>query len=373
MLKENLERPYVDALLERFLRYVKIDTQSDETSNTSPSTSRQLVLSHLLEKECRSLGLSDISCFENGVVMATIPSTAPHLAPMIVWNSHIDTSPEYSGANVKPHVHENYDGQDIPLKGNTLAVIRTADNPELKSLIGTSIITTDGTTLLGADDKAGIAVIMTAAQYLQDHPEIIHGPLRICFTVDEEIGRGTAGLDMEKLGGLCGYTLDGGGAGVIDKETFSADGALITVKGVNSHPSEAKAKGMVNAVKILSSFLSRLPKDHLSPESTEGRDGFIHPYSIEGGVAEAKARIILRDFEMENLQKHVQFLRNLAQEVVVEYPLASIAVEIKKQYRNMREGLEKEPRAVSYALEAMHKAGLKPKCNFIRGGLMAPC
>lgn len=353
-------------LLERFLRYVRIDTQSNEHSTTSPSTTKQLELCKLLEEECHALKLTDISRAENGIVMATIPSTIKHTAPTIVWNSHVDTSPEYSGINVKPLVHENYDGNDIQLLDNK--TIRVADNLPLTKLIGTTIITSDGTTLLGADDKAGVAVIMTAAEYLQAHPEIPHGPIRICFTVDEEIGRGTVGLDMEKLGGICGYTLDGGGVGVVDVETFSANAAHVTVKGINSHPSEAKAKGMVNAVRILAQFISRMPIDHLSPETTEGRDGFMHPYAIEGGVAEASVRIILRNFETPQLDEYARMLKNLAEQLVAEYPKAIIDVAIKKQYRNMREGLSKEPRAVEYALEAMRKAGLDPKTEIIRGG-----
>lgn len=353
-------------LLERFLRYVKIDTQSDENSPTSPSTAKQLVLSHLLEAECRALALDHVSCSENGIVMATIPATASQATQTIFWNSHIDTSPEYSGTNVNPIVHHHYEGGDITLPNQKKILVK--DNPSLKKLIGTSIITTDGTTLLGADDKAGIAVIMTAAAYLQAHPEIPHGPIRICFTVDEEIGRGIVGLDFKKLNSTCGYTLDSLGAGNIDHETFSADLAIVTVSGVNSHPSEAKAKGMVNAVRILAQFVSRLPISHLSPESTEGREGFIHPYAIEGGVAEARAKLILRDFETSKLEEYANLLKSLAKEVSQEYAPAKIEVTIKKQYRNMRDGLEKEPRAVAYALEAMRAVGLEPKCHSIRGG-----
>lgn len=356
-----------DSLLERFLRYVKIDTQANDNSTSSPSTAKQLVLSHLLEKECQALGLKDISCAENGIVMATIPSTVPHEAPTIVWNSHVDTSPEYSGTNVHPIVHEKYDGKDIHLPVDSKKIL-VKDNPTLTTLKGTSIITTDGSTLLGADDKAGIAIIMAAAEYLQSHPEIPHGPIRVCFTVDEEIGRGIVGLDFAKLGGICGYTLDSHSSGIIDTETFSADQATVTVKGINSHPSEAKAKGMVNAVRILAKYISQLPSDHLSPETTEKREGFIHPYVIEGGVAEARARLILRDFETPKLTEYANLLRNLAVKIEKEHPGSSIEVAIKKQYRNMREGLEKEPRAVAYAIEAMRAAGLDPKCDSIRGG-----
>lgn len=355
-------------LLDRFLRYVKIDTQSNEKSSTAPSTAKQLVLSRLLEKECLSLGLQDVSCADNGIVMATIPSTVSHETPGIFWNSHIDTSPEYSGTNVNPIVHHHYDGKDIILAKDPSRKILVSENPSLKDLAGSTIITTDGTTLLGADDKSGIAVIMTAAEFLQSHPEILHGPIRLCFTVDEEIGRGIEGLDLKKLNSLCGYTLDGQGVGIIDNETFSADLATVTVTGINTHPSEAKAKGMVNAVKILARYLARLPDDSLAPELTEGREGFVHPYMVEGGVAQAHAKIILRDFETQKLEEYANLLRSLAKEISAEYPRAKIEVEVKRQYRNMCDGFQKEPRAVGYAIEAMRAAGLQPQCQSIRGG-----
>ncbi len=358
----------MDTLLDRFLRYVKIDTQADEHSQTSPSTAKQWDLCKLLEEECRELRLQDLSIADNGVVMATIPSTVAHQAPMIVWNAHVDTSPEYSGTHVRPIVHENYSGGDIILPCTPTRTITVEENPVLSSLKGTAIITSDGTTLLGADDKAGVAIIMAAAEYLQNHPEIEHGPIRICFTVDEEIGRGVQGLDMEKLGGVCAYTLDSGGSGVVDVETFSADAAVITIKGINTHPSEAKAKGMVNAVRILAQFLARLPTQELAPEVTEDREGFLHPYSIEGGVAEAKARIILRDFEAEKLKDYAALLEGIAEELRNEHPRAQIELQFRKQYRNMREGLKKEPRAVEYALQAIRAAGLEPQKKIIRGG-----
>ena len=358
----------MDGLLERFLRYVRIDTQSDETSETSPSTTKQLDLSRLLAKECRELGLDDVSCDEHGIVMATVPATVSHDAPTIVWNSHVDTSPEYSGTNVSPIVHENYPGGDIPLpKGDSL-VLRVADNPALENLVGTTIITTDGTTLLGGDDKAGIAVIMTTAARLMLNRDIPHGPVRLCFTVDEEIGRGIENLDFEKLGGMCGYTLDSSGVGVVDCETFSADLAIVTVRGVNSHPSEGKTKGMVNSIRILSRFITELPTDELSPETTEGREGFLHPYVIEGGVAEASARIILRDFETARLGEYAALLDSIAERLRTEHPRATIDVAVRKQYRNMRDGLEREPRAVEKAVAAVRAAGLEPKLDIIRGG-----
>lgn len=355
-------------LLERFLRYVKVDTQSDDHSTTSPSTAKQLVLSRMLEAECRGMGLQHVCCQDNGIVMATIPATAGHDGPMIVWNSHVDTSPEYTGTNVNPILHHQYDGKDITLPCDPPKQLLVSKNPSLKNLKGTTIITTDGTTLLGGDDKTGIAIIMTAAEYLLSHPKIKHGPIRICFTVDEEIGRGTVGLDLNKLGGVCGYTLDSQGIGIIDVETFSADLATIKVTGINCHPSEAKAKGMINAVRILAKYISHLPNDHLSPESTQDREGFMHPYAIEGGVAEATARIILRDFETAKLEEYGNMLKLIAKEVAKDHPGVAIEVSIKKQYRNMREGLKKEPRAVAYALEAMRALGIEPKCDIIRGG-----
>lgn len=356
----------MDTLLDRFLRYVKIDTQSNQKSMASPSTSKQLDLSRLLEKECNQLPLSNVFCNNNGIVFATIPSTVPHDVPTIFFNAHIDTSPEVDGRNVNPLVHR-YTGGDIAISTLPDIKILAADNPELAKLIGTDIITSDGKTLLGADDKAGIAVIMTAAEHLINHPEIPHGPIRICFTVDEEIGRGTVGLDLAKLDSLCGYTIDSKGAGIIDTETFSADLATITVSGINSHPSEAKAKKMKNAIKILSELISALPHE-LSPEQTDDRQGFLHPYHIEGGVAEARASILLRDFETSKLEEYTKLLRSLAEQISMQYSPAKIEVAIRKQYRNMKADLQKEPRAVAYAMEAMRLAGLEPVCKCIRGG-----
>lgn len=357
----------MSTLLERFLRYVQIDTQSDETSSTSPSTAKQLVLSRMLADECRAMGLVDVSCDERGIVMATVPSNVPHDAPMIVWNSHVDTSPEYSGTNVKPIVHRNYAGGDLVLPGDTTKVLTVAENPSLKKLIGGTIITTDGTTLLGSDDKAGVAEIMSAAAHLMAHPEIPHGPVRVCFTVDEEIGRGIEGLDFKKLGGVCGYTLDSGGMGRIDYETFSADLAIVTVHGRNTHPSVGKGV-LVNAIRLLSQFLDRLPREVLSPESTDGREGFLHPYQIEGGVAQASARIILRDFETEKLKDHANLLSGIAAELMKQEPRCRIDVEIRRQYRNMRDGLQKEPRALAKAIEAVRRTGQEPRLDIIRGG-----
>ena len=355
------------SLLDRFLRYVQIDTQSNEASTNVPSTAKQLDMSRLLEAECRELGLVDVSLDEFGIVMATVPASIAGHAPTIAWIAHVDTSPETSGTNVKPIVHRDYRGGDIALPGDPSKIVRTAENPQLERLVGCTIITTDGTTLLGADDKAGVAVIMSAAAHLMAHPEIPRGPIRLCFTCDEEIGHGVDHLELKKLGAVCGYTLDGEGAGGVDCETFSADQAIVTVKGINIHPSIAEGK-MVNAVRILAEFLSRLPGDHLSPETTSDREGFLHPYHIEGGVAEARARILLRDFETPKLVEYARLLEQIAADLLPKCPRASIEIRIIEQYRNMREGRAREPRALAKAIEATRAAGLEPKQTIIRGG-----
>jgi tripeptide aminopeptidase len=357
----------MDTLLDRFCRYVRIHTQADEAATTYPSTPGQLELGRLLEQELRDMGLRDAAQDENGIVLATIPATVKHAAPTIAWIAHVDTSPETSGLNVKPIVHSPYDGGDIVLPGDPSRAIRVADNPELVHLKGKTLITTDGTTLLGADDKAGVAVIMEAAKQLLARPDVPHGPIRVCFTCDEEIGRGVDHLDLKKLGAHVGYTLDGGGEGEIDGETFSADLAVVTVRGVNIHPSIGKGR-MVNAVRLAGLFLDRLPRQCLSPETTAEREGFVHPYRIEGGVAETTIRVLLRDFDTERLADRVEVLRAAARTVTTEYPQASIEVQVAKQYRNMADGLKKEPRAVAFAEEAMRRAGLEPKLTIVRGG-----
>jgi len=358
---------FVDTLLDRFLRYVQMDTQADELSDSSPSTAKQLELSRMLAEECTTLGLHEVSCDEFGNVMATIPPSIGAECPIIVWLAHVDTSPEYSGTDVRPIVHENYSGGDITLPGDPAQVIRVDENPDLDKLVGGTIVTTDGTTLLGADDKSGIAVIMTAAAKLMSDPTIPHGPIRICFTCDEEIGRGTENLDLDLLGGVCGYTLDGEGSGMIDCETFSADQAVVTVSGVNTHPSKGKDV-MVNSLRILSRFIDALPREQLSPETTDGRDGFLHPYVMEGGVAQSTARIILRDFETEKLAEYASLLNQIAERLRAENPRATIEIKISQQYRNMGDGLQNEPRAVAKAVQAMQAVGIEPKLSIIRGG-----
>jgi tripeptide aminopeptidase len=354
-------------LLERFCRYVRIDTQANENTRDYPSSPGQLELGRLLLGELKALGLADAAQDRHGIVLATIPPTVAGPAPTIAWIAHLDTSPETSGKGVQPIVHRNYDGKDIILPGDRSKVIRVADQPELAALAGKTIVTTDGHTLLGADDKAGVAVIMQAATELRAHPEIPHGPVRICFTCDEEIGRGVDHLDLGKLGAVCGYTLDGGGAGEIDVETFSADLALVTIGGANIHPAFAKG-AMVNAIRIAGQLLARLPWLTLAPETTEGREGFLHPYRIEGGVAQVTLRILLRDFATAKLAEKAALLGQIAAGLRAEHPRATIDVQVTPQYRNMAEGLAREPRAVTLAEEAMRRAGLAPRRTVVRGG-----
>jgi tripeptide aminopeptidase len=357
----------MNTLLDRFLRYVRVATQADEKSGVYPSTPGQLELGRMLVDELRAMGLADANQDGHGIVLATIPATVKHTAPVIALIAHVDTSPETNGIGVKPIVHANYNGADIVLPGDPTKVLRVQDNPDLAALKGKTIITTDGTTLLGCDDKGGVAVIMETAAQLLARPEIRHGPIRICFTCDEEIGHGVDHVDLAKLGAVVGYTLDGGGVGEIDGETFSADLALVTVTGVNIHPSLGKGR-MINAVRLAGMFLDRLPQSRLSPETTSDREGFLHPYRIDGGVAKVEMRILLRDFVTANLAEQAELLRTVAKTVVADYPGAKIDVEVTKQYRNMADGLAKEPRALTYAVEAMRKARLDPKLTIVRGG-----
>jgi tripeptide aminopeptidase len=317
------------------------------------------------------MGLKDVEHDAHGLVWATIPATAKpngnQPLPVVAFNAHVDTSPETTGNHVKPHVIRNYAGGDIPLAGDTTKVIRVSDNPELSHLIGKTLITTDGTTLLGADDKAGVAVIVELAHTLVEHPQLPHGPIRILFTCDEEIGHGIDHVDLSKLGATVCYTLDGQGADEIDTETFSADLATVTVRGVNIHPSIGKGR-MVNAVRAAAVFIDRLPKSGLSPETTDRRDGFLHPYTIDGGVAAVKIKVLLRDFDTAGLATKADLLRKTAREVVAEIPGCQIDIDIAKQYRNMGEGLVKEPRAIAYAQEAFRRLKRDCKLTIIRGG-----
>jgi tripeptide aminopeptidase len=354
-------------LLDRFCRYVRIDTQADEAARTYPSSPGQLEMGRLLVEELHALGLRDAEQDGYGIVMATVPGTVAHPAPTIAWIAHVDTSPETTGHGVKPIVHANYDGSDPVLPGDSAKVLRVADNPELRGLIGKTIITTDGTTLLGADDKAGVAVIVEAAAQLVARPEIPHGPIRLCFTCDEEIGHGIDHVDLKKLGATVAYTLDGSGQGEIDGETFSADLAVVTIRGVNIHPSIGKGR-MINAVRLAGLFLDRLPRLCQSPETTDERAGFLHPYRIEGGVEQVTLRILLRDFDTPQLTVRAELLRTIARTVTAEFPGSAIDVTVTPQYRNMADGLAREPRALAYAEEAMRRAGLEPKRTIVRGG-----
>jgi len=356
-----------DRLLNRFLRYVRIDTTANDSTDNYPSCAGQWELGRLLVSELRAMGLTDVDHDQFGLIYATIPASDGVQAPVIAFNSHLDTSPETTGKNVQPQVVRNYAGGDIQLSGAADQIIRAAENRELLELRGKTIITTDGTTLLGADDKAGVAVIMELAQHLTEHPEIQHGPVRLLFTCDEEIGRGIAHVDLQKLGAIAAYTYDGAGANEIDVETFSADLATIHVRGVNIHPSIAKDR-MVNAVRAAGLLLSRLPHDTLAPEVTNGRDGFLHPYQIQGGVAEVQLKILLRDFESATLAVYAERLRAIAQDVERQVTGSKIEVTVSRQYRNLREGLQREPRAVRIAQQAHERLGREAKLTIIRGG-----
>ena len=356
------------SVLDRFLRYVQVDTQSREESDTYPSTPGQLVLLNALVDELRALGLADAAIDPHGYVMATVPATsAKRDVPVIGFIAHVDTSPEMSGAGVRPIVHRAYDGRDLVLPDAPGVVLREADAPYLAECHGHDIVTASGTTLLGADNKAGVAEIVTATAYLLAHPEIAHGPIRIAFTPDEEVGRGTEYFDVARFGASCAYTMDGGCRGELEWESFSADACTVTFRGANTHPGYAQGR-MVNAIKLAARFVDRLPSDTLSPETTGGRDGFVHPYVLQGGVDETRVRFILRDFDTAALARHADLLRGLAQAVVAEVPGASMSVDVEEQYRNMREVLDHHPLVVDRAREAMRRLAIAPRERPIRGG-----
>lgn len=360
-------------ILDRFLRYVQIDTQSDPESTTNPSTEKQKDLSRVLVDELHEMGIADAEMDGWGYVYATIPATSakPNI-PVICFCSHVDTSPDVTGASVKPIIHQNYDGRDLVLPERRIAddptqIIRFADHPDLAGQLGNDIITASGTTLLGADNKAGLAAIMTAAQYLISHPEILHGPIRLLFTPDEEIGRGTEKVDIQKLGADFGYTIDGESRGTLEDETFSADGVRITIQGVSTHPGFAKGK-LENALKIAADLLAALPKDTLSPETTEGKEGFIHPGHLEGNQDKATLDFIVRDFSVSGLHEKEDYLQTLLNEVLKSYPNSTGKLVVKEQYRNMKEVLDQHPAVVENALEAIRRSGLEPERRSIRGG-----
>lgn len=356
------------SVTERFMRYVQIDTQSDPHSKTHPTTKKQKNLGKLLLKELKKAGITNAEMDEYGYVYATIFSNSEKQnVPVICLCSHIDTAPDCSGTNVKPILHKNYDGSDIVLPDDTLQVLKADDHPYVKNHIGSDIITASGNTLLGADDKSGLAVIMEAASWLIKNPSVKHGDIKILFTPDEEVGKGTSKIDMEKLGAQFGYTLDGGEAGSMEDETFSADGAKIIIHGVIAHPGYAKGK-LVNALKIAGEILHTLPKNEWSPESTEKREGFVHPVHIDGIAEKATIEFIVRDFDLDKLKDHGEKLKRLAGEVISKHPGATMECTIHDQYRNMKEVLDKHPQVAGYAAEAIKRAGLNVKTESIRGG-----
>lgn len=354
-------------VVDRFLRYVRIDTQSDPFSDTCPSTEKQKDLGRLLVQELLELGLSDAHIDADGYVYATLESNVDKKVPVICFCSHMDTAPDCSGTDVKPIIHENYTGQDLVLPDDTSQVLRMKDHPELAHKIGHDIITASGTTLLGADNKAGVAAIMDAVTQMLRHPEIPHGRIRVLFTPDEEIGRGVDKVDIPKLAADFGYTIDGERVGSLEDETFSADGATLDIHGVSVHPGFAKDK-LVNAIKIAGELLDALPKDRLSPETTSDREGFIHPVHISGNGEKATIQFILRDFTREGLAAHGEFLKALTAEVVGKHPQANYDLVIKEQYRNMKEVLNLHPQVADYAQEAIERTGLTVHRSSIRGG-----
>ncbi len=354
-------------VLDRFLRYVKIDTQSDPESKTIPSTEKQKDLGKVLVEELLEMGISDAHLDEFGYVYATIPGNSDKNVPVICFCSHMDTSPDSSGKDVKPLVHKNYDGSDIILPDDPSIIIKKSEHPDLQDQIGNDIVTASGTTLLGADNKAGLAEIMDAANYLVNHPEIKHGVIKILFTPDEEIGRGVDKVNFEKLGATFAYTIDGEKRGTIEDETFSADGFMLTIHGVSAHPGFAKGK-MESAIKAAGEILARLPKDYLSPESTSGKEGFVHPVTVNGTIEATKIKFIIRDFTDEKLKEHEEVLHDIVKNVMKNYPNSTFEFEVKEQYRNMKKVLDQHPQVVDYALEAIQRAGLQPIRNSIRGG-----
>ncbi|MBY5391378.1 peptidase T [Rhizobium leguminosarum] len=355
-----------DTVLDRFLRYVVIDTQSDPASSTQPTTGKQKDLGWVLVDELLKIGLADAHLDEHGYVYATIPANSDKAVPVICFCSHMDTAPDFSGTDVKPQIVRNYAGGDIKLAGDTGRVIRVSDHPELQNQIGNDIVTTDGTTLLGADDKAGLAEIMTAAAMLVGNPDIRHGTIKILFTPDEEVGRGVNKVDLKKLGAEFAYTMDGETAGHIEDETFSADGVEISISGVAIHPGFAKDR-MENAIKIAGAIIDRLPRD-IAPETTEGQQGFIHPTGVTGSMEKASLSLIIRDFTDKGLTEKETMLDAIVKDVMAGYPGSTYRFEVKEQYRNMKVVLDRHPEIVENAIEAVRRAGMTPVRGSIRGG-----
>jgi len=362
-----MEAKVGQTVAERFQRYVTYDTQSAEESETYPSTEKQKEFGRLLVKELRELGLSDATIDQYGYVTATLTGNINRAVPTIGLIAHMDTSPDVSGRNVKPYVRKNYSGQDIVLPGDSTQIIRLSETPELKRQFGNDIITSDGTTLLGADDKSGVAEIVDAIGYLTKHPEVEHGTIKVAFTPDEEVGKGVEYFDIRKFGAQFAYTMDGGAPNKIENETFCADSVRVTFSGVSFHPGYAKGK-LVNSIKLASEFLERLPKDADSPETTEKTQGYVHPHRIEGGVEETVVKFITRDFQLEALKKREESIRALAEETVRNHPGANFRFEVQESYRNMKYVLDKYPEVVEKAMNAVQMAGLHPELHSIRGG-----
>jgi tripeptide aminopeptidase len=359
---------YKSRCVELFLNYVKIDTQSEEDSQTVPSTPGQLDLLRLLRDELLALGLADVSMDEHGYVFATVPANSAKAdVPVIGFLAHVDTSPEMSGSGVKAIFHRNYDGRDLVFPDDPAAAISLADNPHLENQMNNDIITASGTTLLGADNKAGVAEIMGAVEYLLAHPEIPHGPIRVGFTPDEEVGGGTRYFDVDRFGAYCAYTMDGETLGELQVETFSADSITVTFQGFNTHPGFAKGK-MVNAIKVAADFIARLPGDRLSPETTSGYEGFVHPYVIDASVERTSVKLLVRDFIPSKLNEMEQLVEQIAAQAVEAFRGSSFKCEVEESYRNMKEVLDDYPDVVENAIEAMRRAGLDAKIEPIRGG-----
>ena len=358
---------FTHTVTERFLRYVVIDTQSDPASATCPSSEKQKDLGRLLASELREMGLSDAHLDEHGYVYATIPANTDKRVPVICFCSHMDTSPDCTGANVKPQIVRNYRGGDIVLPSDPTQIIRAADHPALADQVGNDIVTTDGTTLLGADNKAGIAEIMDATLFMLRNPHIKHGTIRILFTPDEEIGRGVDKVDLKKLGADFAYTIDGETAGNIEDETFCADGVTITIEGISTHPGFAKGK-MEHAIKIAAAIVERLPKTTCSPETTEARQGFLHPVGISGALETTTLELIVRDFTEAGLKEKEALLEDIVKSVMRDFPRSTYRMEIKQQYRNMKQVIDRHPEIIENAVEAIRRAGLTPTKSAIRGG-----
>jgi tripeptide aminopeptidase len=356
------------SVADKFMRYVRVDTQSDPESLTFPSTEKQKNLSRMLVEELITMGVSDAEIDEWGYVFATIPSNSKNKdVPTICFCSHVDTAPDCSGENVKPILHKNYQGQDIILPDDPSQVVTVKEHTYLGKRIGDDIITASGLTLLGADDKAGVAIIMQLAQELINDSSHIHGNVRILFTPDEEVGRGVDKLDMQKLNADIGYTLDGGPRGSLEGDTFSANSMTIRFKGISAHPGYAKGK-MVNAVKVMSYFIDQLPPSKFSPETTSGSEGFVHPYNLKGQLEESSVEFLIRDFDTQNLEKHQKVLTNLAEAAINHFEGSTFEVEVKEQYRNMREVLNKHPHIEANAVRAMKRIGIEPQQDLVRGG-----